>query len=131
MRVLLTCALLVVAAAASARASDISGKWTGTVEIKPPDSETVTQPFWAKFRQSAQEVTGTAGGGDSDAALEIRNGSLDGKKLTFQVTDEHGVSYKVNLVASNEDRFEGTVDFSLPDGSPMTGKLVLNRDEKH
>jgi hypothetical protein len=34
-------------------------------------------------------------------------------------------------VASNEDRFEGTVDFSLPDGTPMTGKLVLNRDEKH
>jgi hypothetical protein len=44
--------------------------------------------------------------------------------------DEHGVSYQVNLTAISEDRFEGTVDFALLDGTPMKAKLVLNHSKK-
>jgi hypothetical protein len=132
MKVLLALTFLVLAAA-GARASDVSGKWIGTVEIKAPDGQTATEPFWAKLHQSAREVSGTAGGGDSDAAADIRNGStdVDGTKLSFQFTDEHDVSYTAALVADGQNRFEGTIEFSLPDGTPMKAKLVLNRDEKH
>lgn len=99
MRVLLPCALLLFVAP-GARASDVSGEWIGTVEMKSPDGQTATAPFWAKVRQSGQEISGTAGGGDSDAAAEIRNGSIDrdGKKLTFQLMDAHAVSYTATLL---------------------------------
>lgn len=95
----LPCALLLFVAL-GARASDVSGEWIGTVEMKSPDGQTATAPFWAKVRQSGQEISGTAGGGDSDAAAEIRNGSIDrdGKKLTFQLMDAHAVSYTATLL---------------------------------
>ena len=58
--------LVVVLIVVCSVAADLSAKWSGTAEIKTPEGETVTLPFWADLRQNGQEITGSAGGGDSD-----------------------------------------------------------------
>ncbi len=129
MRFVLGCLLLALISS-PAFAADISGKWTGNFEIKLPDGNTVTQPAWAEFRQKGQEISGTAGGGEYDESLEIENGKFDGKNVVFQLTGNDGRVYKANLTVAGTDRLEGPLDFALPDGTPMTAKLTLKRDEK-
>jgi len=111
-------------------AIDVSGKWTGSLEIKLPDGSTVTQPAWTEFAQQGQEITGSAGGGDSDEASPIEKVMFDGKNLAFQFAGPDGRVYKANLALADEDHLEGTLDFALPDGTALTAKMTLKRGEK-
>ena len=112
-------------------AADLSGKWTGNVEIKAPGGEMVNQPFWTELRQNGEEVSGTVGAGDVDESVPIENVDLDGKKLVFQATGSRdGRVYKVTLNVIDEDRLEGTLDFALEDGTSLTGKISLKRERK-
>ncbi len=123
--------LILLVMLTSGFAADISAKWTGNVEIKTPEGEMVTQPFWAELQQKGQDVSGTAGGGDSDESMPIEKVVFDGKKLAFQVTGVmDGRIYKVMLNLIEEDRFEGSMDFALSDGTPLTGKITLKREKK-
>ncbi len=128
MRVLLI-SVVVALLAVGCFAGDLSAKWNGTVEIKTPEGEMVNLPFWAEFHQNGTEVTGTAGGGDSPESLPIDKGVFDGKKLGFEITGLDGRLYTVSLNSMDEDRLEGTIDFALPDGTQMNGKLVLKREK--
>jgi len=122
--------LLLALAAATEPATGISGKWSGTGELKTPDGDAVTQPFWAEFHQDGQKVTGTAGGGDMEDSTPIRNGSFDGKKLRFQITGpKDGLVYQANLILDGA-RLEGTLEFSLPDGTPARVRLVLRSEPR-
>jgi hypothetical protein len=109
---------------------DVSGKWSGNLEIKLPDGNTVTQPAWTEFTQKGQEITGSAGGGDSDESSPIEKAIFDGKSLAFQFAGPDGRMYKANLALAEEDRLEGTLDFALPDGTALTAKMTLRRGDK-
>ncbi len=128
MRALLV-SLFVTAVAFAGLEVDISGQWTGTLEVNLPDGSAVTQPAWAEFHQKGLEISGTAGGGDSDESLPIEKGLLDGKKLAFQFTGMDGRVYKASLGLASEDCLDGKLDFTLPDGSPLTARLVLKREK--
>ena len=130
MRALLI-SLFVTAVAFAAFEADISGQWTGSIEVNLPDGSAVTQPAWAEFHQKILEISGTAGGGDSDESLPIEKGILDGKKVAFQFTGLDGRVYKASLALTSEDSLEGKLDFTLPDGSSMTARLVLKREKPH
>ena len=130
MRVFLVCVLAVVSAG-YCFGLDVSGKWNGTVELKAPDGQIIAQPAWAEFRQSGNEISGTAGGGDSDESLAIERGRFDGKGLVYQFTGLDGWVYKARLVLQDRDRLEGVLDFELPDGTRMTAKLSLKSDTRH
>jgi len=122
--------VLMALAAASEPGAGICGRWSGTGELKTPDGNTVTQPFWAEFRQDGQKVTGSAGGGDMEESVPIENGSFDGKRLTFHITGpKDGLVYQANLTLDGA-RLEGTLQFSLPDGTPAKVRLVLRSDQK-
>jgi hypothetical protein len=114
----------------TALAMDISGKWSGDLEIKMPDGNVVTQPAWAEFHQKGDEISGSAGGGDSDESSPLEKGLFDGKKLAFQFTGPDGRVYKASLVLTADHRFEGTLDFTLPDGSPVAAKMTLTQSKK-
>jgi hypothetical protein len=129
MRSFLSC-LIVILAAMTAMAMDISGKWSGDLEIKLPDGNVVTQPAWAEFHQKGDEISGSAGGGDSDESSPLEKGLFDGKKLAFQFTGPDGRVYKASLVLTADDRFEGMMDFALPDGTSLSAKMTLKRSEK-
>jgi hypothetical protein len=95
-----------------------------------PDGNVVTQPAWAEFHQKGDEISGSAGGGDSDESSPLEEGLFDGKKLVFQFTGPDGRVYKANLVPMADDGFEGTLDFALPDGTPLAAKMTLKRSKK-
>ncbi len=45
-------------------------------------------------------------------------------------TGQDGRVYRANLALAGEEGLEGTLDFTLPDGTPMTARLVLSREKK-
>jgi hypothetical protein len=128
MRLILS-SLFMAVVALSCWAADISGKWIGRVELKLPDGGVADQPAWVELIQKRQELSGTAGGGDSDEASLIESGRFDGEKVEFQFTGPDGRVYKARLRPAGEDCLKGTLDFALPDGSSMTAKLELKRDK--
>lgn len=128
MRVLLL-SLFVTAVAVAGCVADISGQWTGSIEMKLPDGNIVNQPAWAEFHQKGRDISGTAGGGDSEESLPILKGILDGKTVAFQFTGLDGRVYKASLGLASEHCLDGTLDFTLPDGSSMTARLVLKREK--
>ena len=123
--------LLAAAMSIASLTVDVSGKWNGSLEVKLPDGETVSQPAWTEFVQKGQEITGGAGGGDSDETSPIEKATFDGKNLSFQFTGPDGRVYKANLILADDDHLEGTLDFALPDGTALTAKMTLKRGEKH
>src|ERR1035441_6952259 len=73
--------------AAALMAADVSGKWTGNVEVDDPTGgSTINAQVRAELRQKAGAVTGTIGRQEDQEAESIQNAKLDGKRLTFEVS---------------------------------------------
>jgi hypothetical protein len=115
---------------AAAPAADVSGKWSGDISIKNPDGGTDSGQADFEFQQRGQEVTGTATS-DESGVVAIRNGKFRDGRLVFEVVAQQPAGeervYKMELKLIREDRLEGTLDFKLPDGTAITGRLVLTR----
>lgn len=82
-------------AAAPLTAADVTGKWTGSF---PFNDTTVALTFDLKTSGSA--LTGTVGGLPT-ASVEIKDGKIDGAKLTFWVVTDYQGS-PVKLVYAGE-----------------------------
>ncbi|MGO9260779.1 MAG: hypothetical protein ACLQU1_31395 [Bryobacteraceae bacterium] len=108
--------------------ADISGKWTGSVEIADPSSgEKMSIPVKAEFTQKAAEVSGTIGREQDTEAQAIREGKLDGKNLVFEVQPPEGTSaIKFKLVVVSDDRIEGDMQGAVDAGN-ISGKVILTR----
>ena len=95
--------------------SDLTGKWSGTIEIA---DEGATTPVSVQLVQKADVVSGKigrTGGGEEES---IRNGKVDGKKVSFEVNSAHGLmKFALTLM-------KGTVD----DGE-IVGKVKLAREK--
>jgi hypothetical protein len=77
------CAALVMVFSAKPifAATDVTGKWTGS--LATPDGNTFDLTF--NFKQDGGKVTGTIEGPQGDP-LSIDNGKIDGDKITFTVS---------------------------------------------
>ena len=108
--------------------ADISGKWTGSVEVSDPTSgEKITTPIKAEFTQKGGEVSGTIGREQDAEAEPIRGGKLDGKNLLFEVQPPEATSaMKFTLVVAADDRIEGGMEGAIDVGK-VSGKVVLTR----
>ena len=103
--------------------SDLTGKWSGTIEIA---DEGATTPVSVQFVQKADVVLGKigrTGGGEEES---IRNGKVDGKKVSFEVNSAHGLmKFALTL---EEDRLEGEMKGTVDDGE-IVGKVKLAREK--
>ena len=108
--------------------ADISGKWTGSVEITDPTSgEKISTPVKAEFSQKGGDVSGTIGREQDSEAEAIRAGKLDGKNLVFEVQPPEATSpMKFTLVVASDDRIEGAMEGAIDVGK-ISGKVVLTR----
>lgn len=70
--------------AAPAFAADVDGKWAGSLET---GNGPVNVNF--DFKADGTTLTGSMGGPDG-APLPIKNGKIDGKNITFNVTLDFG-----------------------------------------
>ena len=80
-----------VLVAAPAVAADVDGKWSGA--LATPDGD-VTIAF--EFKADGTALTGTTTGPDG-MSLPIKNGKIDGNKISFVVTVAFGdMSFDIN-----------------------------------
>jgi hypothetical protein len=104
-------ALILMFVTAVLYAGDLSGKWVGTSEFTNRGGETRSGPILMTLKQSADEVTGTAGP-TPERQSEIRSGKVSGDKFTFELTDAGG---KV------------TVEMTVGDGA-LKGEAKMHRE---
>ena len=103
---------VVVLAAAPARAADIDGKWSGSL-----DTPMGALQVGFNFKADGAMLTGTTTGPDG-AEIAIKNGKIDGNKISFVVTiDFGGMAFDLNYTGEvSPDTVKLTIDFM---GMPM------------
>jgi len=117
---LLPCLALVLSGA------DVSGKWSGTIDIEDAGS---TIPIQVELVQKSDALSGKVGRAGSGDEGTIRNGKVDGTKLSFEVVSaETSSPFKWTLMLVN-DQLEGEMKGSTDDGE-IVGKVKLSREKQ-
>jgi hypothetical protein len=81
---------LLLMAAWTLSASDLTGKWAGTVELKQ-DGDAQTIPVVMIVKQDGNKLTGTAG--TEDDQHTIQKGIVDGDTITMEVDTGEDIFY--------------------------------------
>lgn len=116
---------LLLGLAAACAASDVSGKWTGTAEVKMPDGEVRTYPLHLEITRSGEQITGTIGR-EPEEKLPLEKARLEGNRLCFEVVPpEAGAPVAFELEVA-DGRLEGKLKGET-DGGPLSGKVTLSR----
>jgi len=103
--------------------ADLSGKWAGTIDIEDAGSTTEVQ---VELVQKASALTGSIGRTGAGAEGTIRNGKVEGNKVSFEVVSPQTNSpFKWTLTLVN-DRLEGEMKGSVDEGE-IVGKVKLAR----
>jgi hypothetical protein len=111
--------------------ADVSGKWSGSAELKTPEGESQVLPVSAEFKQQDKLVNGTIGK-EGEEQYPIEKGAIESSKLSFEFTapEEDEASgkriYTVRLNVVSEAQLEGEFEFTT-NGAKVTGKLTLAR----
>lgn len=114
---ILPCLALVMSGA------DISGKWSGTIDVEDAGSSTDVQVELVQKADTVSGKIGRTGGGDEG---EIRNGKVVGEKISFEVVSGQTSSpFKFTLTLVN-DHLEGEMKGSMDQGE-IVGKVKLSR----
>jgi hypothetical protein len=104
--VLFVATLALMLAAAPARAADVDGKWSGSL-----DTPMGAVPVGFNFKADGTTLTGTTTGPDG-SEIAIKNGKIDGDKITFLVSiDFGGMGLDLNYTGVvKKDTVELTLD---------------------
>ena len=81
---------LLLAAAWSLSGADLSGKWSGTADIKD-SGEVRTIPLIMVLKQEGNKLTGTIG--PEEEQHPIQNGNVDGDNVTMEVDSGEAIYY--------------------------------------
>ncbi len=118
--------LLAFALAVCAFAGDVTGKWSGTAEVKGQDGEVKESPAFLTLKQAGKDVTGTAGESEEDQRA-IKDGRFENDELTFivEVENDNGEkrTYRARLKMVEDGKLEGEVTCEVD----MTAKLRLTK----
>jgi len=106
--------LTLVLAASSARAADIDGKWTGSLE-----GPMGAVPIGFDFKADGATLTGSLIGPDGTTEVPIKNGKIDGDKISFVVSiDFGGMAFDLNYTGVvSPDTVKLTIDIM---GMPLS-----------
>lgn len=108
-------------------AADISGKWVGNIDISDPSSGTsINTPVRAEFSQQADTIKGTIGRREDEQKESIRNGKVEGKTVSFEVSAPEVMSAMKFVLTLEGDRLEGRMNGALDSGE-IEGKVLLTR----
>jgi len=106
--------------------ADVSGKWTGTIDIEDSGS---TIPIQVELVQKSDALSGKVGRAGTGDEGTIRNGKVDGTKVSFEVVSaETSSPFKWNLTLVN-DQLEGEMKGSVDEGE-IVGKVKLSREKQ-
>ena len=117
------CLCIVLLAALTASAADISGKWSGSFTMTGPGGETGQNTAFVVFQQKGTELTGS-GGPDETLQWPILKGKVEGNRITFEVQSD-GPLYKVDVMLAG-DHIKGDVTV-VQDGQTAKAQVNLTR----
>ena len=107
-------------------AADISGKWSGTIEIADRNGPIQTTVH-AEFAQKSGSVSGKMGrAGDDDSP--ILKGKVEGGAVTFEVSSAETTRPMRFTLKLLGDRLEGEMKGEIDEGE-ITGKVTLSREK--
>lgn len=113
--------------ALSLAASDISGKWSGTIEITQGGGGPSQTAVSAEFIQKSDAVSGKIGRSGSDEEEgQIRNGKVEGDKVQFEVTSPETTSPMKFTLTLEGDHLSGEMKGAIED-EQIVGKVDLTR----
>jgi hypothetical protein len=108
--------------------ADITGKWSGNIEVSDPSSgDKINTPVRVVFDQKDGNVSGQISRSEDEQSEAIRNGKLEGKRLTFDVQPPEATStMKFQLLLVTDDRIEGEMRGAVDVGN-VSGKVTLQK----
>jgi hypothetical protein len=113
--------------AATLMAADVSGKWTGTVNVEDPTGgPNIEVRVRADLLQKVDAITGAIGRQEDQQGETIRSAKLDGKRLTFEVSSTEANGLVKFALTLDGDRLDGEMSGSM-DGTAIAGKVHLQR----
>lgn len=109
-------------------AAEVSGKWSGSIEVADPaGGSSITTPVRAEFEQKVNLVSGRIGRREDERAESIRNGKIEGTKISFEVSSPETTSaMKFSLVLQG-DHLEGEMKGTVDSGE-IVGRVRLTRE---
>ena len=106
-------------------AADVTGKWSGTIEIKR-GSDSRQEPAFVILKQEGMSLSGS-GGPNEQEQHAMQNGKVNGNKITFEIALGEDRVMRFNLTAAG-DQIDGDVTGPKKDtGEPETARLSLKR----
>jgi hypothetical protein len=110
--------------------ADITGKWSGSIEVSDPSTgDKINTPVKVVFDQKDSTVSGKIGRTEDDQSEDIRNGKLEGNRITFDVQPPEATSaMKFQLILVANDRIEGEMKGAVDVGN-VSGKVTLQKDK--
>jgi hypothetical protein len=110
--------------------ADITGKWSGSIEVSDPSTgDKINTPVKVVFDQKEGTISGKIGRSEDDHSEDIRNGKLEGNRLTFDVQPPEATSaMKFQLVLVADDRMEGEMKGAVDVGN-VSGKVSLQKNK--
>jgi hypothetical protein len=120
--------LLGAAVVGVAAADDVSGRWSGSIEVADSaGGSPITTPVRAEFEQKANLVSGKIGRREDERAESIRNGKIDGTRISFEVSSPETLSSMKFKLTLQGDRLEGEMKGTVDSGE-IVGKVRLTRE---
>ncbi len=113
-------------------ASDVTGKWSGSLEGKGEDGAAVQVEVHADLKQADGAITGMVWK-EAERQFALEKGKIEGDRISFEFTAPEGdensaITHRVKLSMTGNGRLEGEVQFEI-EGTPVAGKLTLLRDK--
>ena len=109
-------------------AGDISGRWSGSIEVADTaGGSSITTPVRAEFEQKANLVSGKIGRKEDERSESIRNGKVEGAKISFEVSSPETLSSMKFSLILQDDHLEGEMK-GMVDSGEIVGKVRLTRE---
>ena len=108
-------------------ATNVTGKWTGTMTRTAPDGQTQSINVMFDLTQKGKVLTGTVGPNAERQWTIEKGGTVDAGKVSFKVQQPEGPmrTFTLNLV---KDRLQGEMKAELNEQS-FTAKVDVGRDK--
>ena len=116
--------------AAALAAADVSGTWTGTIDVKDETSgTTISTPVKIRFDQKAAVISGKIGRAEDAEAVPIQNAKIEGNRISFEASSEETSGPCKFVLVVEGDRMEGNMKAAV-DAQELNGKVKVTRAKK-
>ncbi len=129
-RLLLLPVLFVFALLGASTAVNLTGAWTGTIDVKDTDSGSViSTPVRLTIDQNNDIISGKIGRDGESDVTPIQHARLEGNKLSFEAVNADVNGPVKFVLILQDDHLEGEMKASVDTGE-ITGRVKIAKEKK-